>query len=459
VGRDTIDTLTNKTINNTTLTGTLTLPSGYLVPDSNLSTNIPRLNATNTFTQTNIRSGNELRFFDSADTAYGAIKTETQSFIITTLIYDAESHSLKIDGAEIFRIDKDPSFGTITNKFKRELQVRSGYKLVLYAPDDTAFSTLQTASDGSLRLVGASVIWRALDASGVTQSVLTATGNDLTVKCSNGLRISNSTGAYISYMNQTGIDFNIFQANDGFTNFKGVDSAGVSRNVIQFTYSTLTFGVDMTCQDINQATTKVINQTGTGTNQLKSTKITGDLEVTGGITITGANIAYLANTQTFTGTNTFDEQMTMKKSLNLPSTYVAKTGAQLGYSGAAPTVLGTTQTFTSGSTYNLAQITLNIGEYMIYGVASYNCITAATTLTSVEYSISPTSGALNGDCQIREYNPTNVVGQPIVSLNTFVSVSATATYYLVVRVVFTGGSFVRNTVSAANCRIKAVRIA
>jgi hypothetical protein len=408
----------------------------------------------------NVVNGYYLGLYESGNTAYATIKTELQTFIITTLIYDAESHSFKIDGTEIFRIDKDPSFGTITNQFKREVNIRSGYKLVLYAPDDTAFSTVQTATDGSLRLVGATVIWRALDASGNTVSVLTATGDDVTVKASNGLKITNSTGAYTSYMNQNGIDFNIYQANDGFTNFKGVNLAGLSQNVIQFTYSTLTFGVDMTCMDINQSTTKIINQTGTGTNQLKGVKITGNLEVTGTVTITGANIAYLGNTQTFTGTNTFDEQMTMKKSLNLPTTYVAKTGAQLGYSGTAPVILSGTITMSSGSTYNVAEIVLNIGEWMIYGVASYSCNTVATTLTSVEYSISATSGALDGDCLLREYTPANVTGQPIVPLSTFVSVSTSSTtYYLVVRVVFTGGSFVRNSTSAANCRIKAVRIA
>ena len=423
--------------------------------DRNLFTGV----ITNQFKrEVNIRSGNELRFFDSADTAYGTIKTETQSFIITTLIYDAESHSLKIDGTEIFRIDKDPTFGTIINQFKREVNIRSGYKLVLYAPDDTAFSTLQTATDGSLRLVGATVIWRALDSVGNTVSVLTATGDDITVKASNGLRITNSTGTNTSYMNQNGLDFNIYQMNNGFTNFKGVNAAGASLNVIQFSYTSLTMGLDMTCQDINQSGTKLINQTGTGTNQLKSTKITGNLEITGTLTQTGANIAYLANTQTFTGTNTFDEQMTMKKSLNLPNTYIAKTGAQLGFS-ATPTILSGTITMSTGNTYNVAEITLNLGEWMIYGVASYSCATVATTLTSVEYSISATSGALDGDCLHRQYTPTNVVGQPIVPLSTFVSVSATTTYYLVVRVVFTGGSFVRNSTSAGNCRIKAVRIA
>jgi hypothetical protein len=416
----------------------------------------------------NVVNGYYLGLYESGNTAYATIKAELQTFIITTVVYDAESHSFKIDGTEIFRVDKEPSMGGITNQFKRELQVRSGYKLVLYAPDDTVFSTVQTASDGSLRLVGGTVIWRALDSGGALQSVITATGDDVTIKCSNGLRISSSTGAYISYMNQTGIDFNIYQANNGFTNFKGVNSAGASLNVIQFTYTTLTMGLDMTCNAIimtanntlSQSGSGIISQTGTGTNQLKSTKITGNLEITGTLTQTGVNIAYLANTQTFTGTNTFDEQMSMKKSLNLPTTYVAKTGAQLGYSGTAPVILSGTITMSSGSTYNVAEITLNIGEWMLYGVASYNCLTAATTLTSAEYSISATSGALDGDCLLREYTPANVVGQPIIPLSTFVSVSTSSTtYYVVVRVVFSGGSFVRNSVSAANCRIKAVRIA
>lgn len=442
----------------------------YVIINESATTIYNELSASSTASfngQVSINNGNEIRYYESGNTAYATIKAELQTFIITTVVYDAESHSFKIDGTEIFRVDKEPSMGGITNQFKRELQVRSGYKLVLYAPDDTAFSTLQTATDGSLRLVGATVIWRALDSFGALQSVITATGDDVTIKCSNGLRISSSTGAYISYMNQNGIDFNIYQANNGFTNFKGVNSAGASLNVIQFTYTTLTMGLDMTCKaiimtannNLSQSGSGIIDQTGTGTNQLKSTKITGNLEITGTLTQTGVNIAYLANSQTFTGTNTFDEQMTMKKSLNLPTTYVAKTGAQLGYSGTAPVILSGTITMSSGNTYNVAEITLNIGEWMIYGVASYNCLTAATTLTSAEYSISATSGALDGDCLHRQYSPTNVAGQPIVPLSTFVSVSATTTYYLVVRVVFTGGSFVRNSVSAANCRVKAVRIA
>lgn len=515
-----------------------------------------------------ITGGNKLTLYDAANTASGYIKAETQSFIITTLIYDAESHSFKIDGTEIFRIDKDPSFGTITNQFKREVNIRGGYKLVLYAPDDTAFSTMQTASDGSLRLVGASVIWRALDSLGATVSVLTATGDDVTVKASNGLRITNSTGTNTSYMNQNGLDFNIYQMNNGFTNFKGVNLAGASLNVIQFTYTTLTMGLDMTCKaiimtannNLSQSGSGLISQTGTGTNLMKAITINADQNLTlsgtgiisqtgtgvnlmrpitfspngtgtkltyytgfltdmnsateirhivptgsqtrfvvgatntvlinsSGLTLgqgqifcpgaVGNRITYNTNYVVSTAANVLRtnvptgathhlsvnnvdvvsiaaETTTIRNNITLPTTYTTKTSGQLGYI-ADGTGNTTATTFVSGTVYSLASLALGVGDWMIYGEACYQIVTAAT-ISLEEISIAP-GVALYTDAYTRTLNPNGAVGSPIRQIFKMVNVTVATTYHVTVAITYSAGSVQRTFASGAQCGIKATRIA
>jgi len=208
--------------------------------------------------------------------------------------------------------------------------------------------------------------------------------------------------------------------------------------------------------NIEQSGTAIINQTGTGTNELKNTDINGTLIVSGAITSGGSGVALLPATQSFTGTNTFTQVVNLDKTIRLPTTYTTKTSGQLGYI-ADGTGNTTATTFVSGTVYSLASLALGVGDWMIYGEACYQIVTAAT-ISLEEISIAP-GVALITDAYTRTLNPNGAVGSPIRQIFYMVNVTVATTYHVTVAITYSAGSVQRTFASGAQCRIKATRIA
>jgi uncharacterized FAD-dependent dehydrogenase len=141
----------------------------------------------------------------------------------------------------------------------------------------------------------------------------------------------------------------------------------------------------------------------------------------------------------------------------LPTTYTAKTSGQLGRRSSG-TQVTTAATFSNNVVNNLVSLTLTPGVYMIYGLASYFVQTAGT-LTQEEITIGAGATGIFSNAMTRNINPTVGVGYPIRQLNTYYEVTTTTTLHLNVRLTFTSGTYQRNTLSAGNCILDAIRIA
>jgi len=149
------------------------------------------------------------------------------------------------------------------------------------------------------------------------------------------------------------------------------------------------------------------------------------------------------------------------KNITLPSTWIAKTpGTQLG-GRSSGTQVTASQTFSNNVVYNLVSLALTPGVYMVYGLASYYVQTAGT-ITQEEITIGEGASGIFQNALTRDFNPNMSVGYPVYpirSLNTYYEVTASTTLHLNVRLLFSSGTYQRNSTSATNCILDAIRIA
>jgi hypothetical protein len=147
--------------------------------------------------------------------------------------------------------------------------------------------------------------------------------------------------------------------------------------------------------------------------------------------------------------------------ITLPSTWIAKTpGTQLG-GRSSGTQVTASQTFSNNVVYNLVSLALTPGVYMVYGLASYYVQTAGT-ITQEEITIGEGASGIFQNALTRDFNPNMSVGYPVYpirSLNTYYEVTASTTLHLNVRLLFSSGTYQRNSTSATNCILDAIRIA
>ena len=246
-----------------------------------------------------------------------------------------------------------------------------------------------------------------------------------------------------------------------------ISQSGTGTNLM----NAITLNVD---DNITQSGTGIITQSGSSTNTMKPITFTS---------VTGTKLTYNTNYIVSTATNILRTNVptgatqhfsvnnvdvvsvsstttTIRNNITLPTTWTAKTSeTQLG-GRSGGTKVTTTQAFSTNVVYNLVALTITTpGVYMIYGLASYRVITSGT-LTQEEITIGEGAGGIFQNALTRDINPNIGIGYPIRALNTYYEVTTNpTTLHLNVRLAFTSGTYERNSTSAGNCLLDAIRIA
>jgi hypothetical protein len=393
----------------------------------------------------NVVNGYYLGLYDSGNTAYGTIKAETQSGSITTIIYDAESHSFKIDGTEIFRIDRNVSTGFIFNLYKYDVKMLSGKKILLNDSTNTIETSIYTDNITSLCV---------FDKTGTTDGYLfKANGAELgkitTGACEFftnfgarsgfGLRLYDPTNTDLCsvatqsdyscrYRSEIGHRFNVRNTSTAlFQDVLTVLDRAVS------IAGTLTVSGMLTVSsgfNLIQSGTGIISQTGTGTNLMK------------GITMNANNTLVQSGsgviTQTGTGTNTMkaitldvDDNLTLSGTGIItfsPDSISTKLTYYTGFTTAmqsatelrhvVPSASSTTfvVSATTTATINSSGITLGQGHFICNTAVTGNRITYNTN-----YIVSTAANVL------RTNVPTGATHHLSVNNVDIVSVSSTTT--------------------------------
>jgi hypothetical protein len=158
-----------------------------------------------------------------------------------------------------------------------------------------------------------------------------------------------------------------------------------------------------------------------------------------------------------TGTSTLN-QTSFLQPLTLCTSYIAPISGQLGYNYSGTVLTGTTS-FISGTTYNLASMTLPVGTWNVFGVSCFNVVTGGS-LTSDSHSISKISAINDNSNIIINGSSTLISGQNIVRrLNTIITSSGSQTVYLTITLSISTGTYESNTTSQSYVNFYAIRIA
>ena len=466
--------------------GVMTLPNNS-ISDNALSTNIPKINGNNTFSQNNIFNTIQLsntgvgskRHITLFETSAGNY-AENYTFSIEpfTLRYNAY-----ISAKHLFSVGNGTTYTDIASINSAGFTLHSG---VMTLPNnsisDNALSTNVCLLNGTQTLINKTlttpVIAQIKPTSSLTLTLPSLT--DTLISRTSTDTLTNKTLNSTNFINDGALSTNIplKNGNNTFTNsntFNGVSNfKGGTNNFSYETHLPYTDGKNyisgttvMRGGALEVENDGIFLRNGNGVNMFDDEITTNQTSVflssgnlnfdnyADPITTTGAgNIKFrtinldptFPRFHTRMNINydgvTIESPLICKKNIKLPTTLTTPTSGQLGHVNNIPVLPTTTTNMVSNALYNYGYVDLGIGVYMITYQYGFKC-TATGTIISIEWGLSTSQAVFLNECYLSQPGGSALFSKQYTNILTKIETVITGTrrIHANMRVSFSSGSF------------------